>query len=70
MPPDDERRPVDLELKISDLDDWIERLNAQVYRQQLMIDQLAKEVARLSSRWEDSQPHAIRSLRDELPPHY
>lgn len=70
MQTDHERRQIELELKISDLDDWIERLNAQVYRQQLMIDQLTQEVARLSTRWEDSQPHAIRHLRDELPPHY
>ena len=59
-----------LEVKASLCDDWIEELNAQVYRQQLMIEQLQREVARLSGRLDDQGPATFRSLRDELPPHY
>lgn len=63
-------RLANLEIKASLCDDWIEALNAQVYRQQLMIDQLQREVARLSGRLDDQAPAPFRSLRDDLPPHY
>jgi crotonobetainyl-CoA:carnitine CoA-transferase CaiB-like acyl-CoA transferase/uncharacterized coiled-coil protein SlyX len=63
-------RLTQLEIKASFNDDWVEALNAQVYRQQLQIEQLQREVARLSNRLEDSAPSAFRSLRDDLPPHY
>lgn len=69
MPHDDDRL-VRLELKTSDLDDWVERLNEQVYRQQQLIERLQAEVARLSSRLDDTSPASFRSLLDERPPHY
>ena len=63
-------RLVRLELKVSDLDDWVERLNEQLYRQQMVIERLQSEVARLSARLEDAAPAPFRSLLDERPPHY
>jgi len=69
MPHDDDRL-VRLELKTSDLDDWVERLNEQLYRQQQLIERLQAEVARLSSRLDDTSPAPFRSLLDERPPHY
>ncbi len=66
----DQERLTNLELKTIVNDDWIEELNAQVYRQQLQIEQLQRELARLSNRLDDGAPGGIRSLRDELPPHY
>lgn len=70
-PPDSlQDRLTNLEIKASLSDDWIEELNAQVYRQQLMIEQLQREVARLCGRLDDQGPATFRSLRDELPPHY
>ena len=47
-----------------------ERLNEQVYRQQLQIERLQQEVARLAERQAEAAPPGFRSLRDELPPHY
>ncbi|WP_101048774.1 SlyX family protein [Macromonas nakdongensis] len=64
-----EDRLVNLEIKTGLSDDWLERLNEQVYRQQLQIERLQQEVARLTHRLED-QPGTFHSLRDELPPHY
>lgn len=67
---EEQERLTNLEIKASVNDDWIEELNAQVYRQQLQIEQLQRELARLSNRMDDGAPGAFRSLRDELPPHY
>jgi SlyX protein len=49
----------------------LEQLNQLVYQQQLQIDQLAGELARLRLQMQDNaSTPAFRSLRDELPPHY
>ncbi|NIC42987.1 SlyX family protein [Aquabacterium sp. A08] len=63
-------RLTNLEIKASLGDDWLERLNEQVYRQQLQIERLQQEVARLAERQAEAAPPGFRSLRDELPPHY
>lgn len=65
-----EQRLGSLELKSIDLDDWMERLNAQVYRQQQQIDRLQAEVRLLTQRLDTASPPGFRSLRDEIPPHY
>lgn len=65
-----EQRLGSLELKSIDLDDWVERLNAQVYRQQQQIDRLQAEVRLLTQRLDTASPPGFRSLRDEIPPHY
>lgn len=65
-----EQRLTDLEIQISYADDLLDTLNAQVARQQLVIDRLMAEVAELRRRREDEPGPTFRSLRDELPPHY
>lgn len=65
-----EQRLTELEIKFSYADDLLDALNAQVARQQDLIDRLMAEVAELRRRREDEPPGSLRSLRDELPPHY
>jgi len=65
-----EHRLTELEIKASYADDLLEQLNRQVWRQQLQIDQLQRELADLRAQQRDSAAPAFRSLRDELPPHY
>ncbi len=65
------RRLTDLEIKTSFQEDLLEQLNQVVYQQQLKIDQLAEELARLRQQLQDNaSTPTFRSLRDELPPHY
>jgi len=65
------RRLTDLEIKTSFQEDLLEQLNQAVYQQQLKIDQLAEELARLRLQMQNNaSTPAFRSLRDELPPHY
>lgn len=63
-------RLTELEIKASFTEDLLDRLNDIVVRQQAQIDLLLREVAQL--RREQPAPDAmpLRSLRDELPPHY
>ena len=65
-----EDRLAELEIKASFADDLLDRLNEQVYRQQRQIEQLQRELAALRDQWRDNATPALRSLRDELPPHY
>ncbi len=65
-----EQRLTELEIKASYADDLLEQLNRQVWRQQLQIEQLQRELAELRAQQRDSATPAFRSLRDELPPHY
>ena len=62
-------RLTELEIKASFAEDTIDRLNEVIVRQQAQIDALCREVANL--RFEPSaEAPALRSLRDELPPHF
>jgi SlyX protein len=65
-----ERRLTALEIKASYGEDLLDRLNEIVVRQQAQIDQLLREATlwRQQAQAEGAQP--VRSLRDELPPHY
>ncbi|MNV95572.1 hypothetical protein D3C71_1904760 [compost metagenome] len=66
---DIERRLLELEVKSSFADDLLEQLNQIIVRQQQQIDRLLREVADLRQQTpEGAAP--LRSLRDELPPHY
>lgn len=65
-----EQRLIDLEIKLSYAEDTIDRLNEVVVRQQLQLQTLAREVARLHERVDDGSGAVLRSLREELPPHY
>ena len=65
-----DRRLTDLEIKVSFTEDALDRLNDVVVRQQRQIDLLTRELSELRElRASDGAP-AMRSLRDELPPHY
>lgn len=65
-----EPRLAELEIKASFADDLLDQLNELVYRQQLQIEQLQRELATLRGQITDNATPAWRSLRDELPPHY
>jgi SlyX protein len=69
---DVEQRITDLEIKLSFTEDTVEKLNEVVTRQQVQIDRLIRELVELRDRATAAaaEPGGIRSLRDELPPHY
>lgn len=56
-----------LEVKAAFTEDLLDQLNLTIYRQQLQITQLQRELQALRERRPEGTP---RSLRDELPPHY
>ena len=70
LPPDIDKRLMDLEVKAAYAEDLIESLNQVVIRQQQQIDRLLKELAQLRENQPDPSEGGFRSLRDELPPHY
>jgi SlyX protein len=59
----------ELEIKASFAEDLLDQLNLLVYRQQQQIDSLLREVTTLRQQSPEAGG-AVRSLRDELPPHY
>lgn len=67
--PDTDRRLTDLEVKASFTEDLLDQLNQTIFRQQQMIERLARELATLRDQIPEGST-TFRSLRDELPPHY
>ena len=65
-----ERRLTALEIKASYSEDLLDRLNEIVVRQQAQIDRLLREAALWRQQADAEDTPAVRSLRDELPPHY
>ena len=65
-----DRRLTDLEVKACFTEDLVDTLNRLVARQQAQIDLLLREIGQLRQQQPDSDAGAVRSLRDELPPHY
>lgn len=66
-----QRRLDALELKACEAEDLLDELNLTVYRQQQQIDALARQLEALRQQQPDpAGATAVRSLRDELPPHY
>ncbi|MDT7838471.1 SlyX family protein [Aquabacterium sp. OR-4] len=67
-----DHRLTELEIKLSYAEDALDRLNEVIVRQQTQIDALVREVLSLRSQAgsADAGSGAMRSLRDELPPHY
>ncbi|MDO9093815.1 MAG: SlyX family protein [Rubrivivax sp.] len=63
-------RLTELEIKASFAEDTLDRLNDVIVRQQAQIDALVREVAQLRAQSPGDEGPALRSLRDELPPHY
>ena len=71
MNEDTERRLTNLEIKASEAEDTLDRLNDVIVRQQAQIDLLLREVAQLRAQLAQSdEGSTFRSLRDDLPPHY
>jgi SlyX protein len=71
MPSEDvERRLTDLEIKASYTEDTVDRLNEVVVRQQRQIDLLLRQLTELQQQRDGGDMPLVRSLRDELPPHY
>jgi SlyX protein len=69
--PDDlVRRLEELEIKASYAEDLMEQLNTTVFRQQQQIEMLLREVMGLRKQLPEGTTPVLRSLRDELPPHY
>jgi SlyX protein len=64
------RRLEELEIKASYAEDLMEQLNNTVFRQQQQIDLLLREVTGLRRQLPEGTTPMLRSLRDELPPHY
>ena len=65
-----EERLTDLEIKASFAEDLLDRLDQIIIRQQEQIDRLTREVQWLSQQAPPEAATALRSLRDDLPPHY
>lgn len=65
-----EQRLTALEIKACFVDDLVEQLNQIVTRQQDQIDRLQRELRDLRGQLPDDGAAPLRSLRDELPPHY
>jgi SlyX protein len=70
QPIDVEKRLTDLEVKASFTEDLVDHLNQIVANQQHQIDLLLLEVGRLREQGSSGDSEVLRSLRDELPPHY
>ncbi len=65
-----EKRIVALEEKFSFQDHLVDQLNQLVTSQQLIIDQLRKDVLELKLSQTNSGNQGPRTLKDEVPPHY
>ena len=63
-------RVAELELKLLDAEDGLEQLHRTVYRQQQELDRLQRELVALRRHLATLPGGEVRSLRDELPPHY
>lgn len=65
-----ENRIVALEEKFSHQDHLVDQLNKIVTAQQLIIDQLKKDVLDLKISQSSSGNQGTRTLKDDVPPHY
>ncbi len=65
-----EHRLTELEIKASFSEDTLDRLNEIVVQQQRQIDLLTRELIELRQQRSAGDATVVRSLRDELPPHY
>lgn len=64
-----DERITNLEIKLSFTEDLIEKLNETVYKQQLQIEFLYRELKAIKEQASSSGSGAS-SLKDEIPPHY
>ena len=64
------QRLTDLEIKASYTEDLLEQLDKVVVRQQQEIDMLIREVNELRQAPAEASTGGVRSLHDNLPPHF
>jgi SlyX protein len=64
------RRITELEVKAAFTEDLLDTLNETVARQQQQIEALLREVLALRRQAPEEGGAGLRSLRDEIPPHY
>jgi SlyX protein len=67
---DTERRLTELEIKLGFADDLLDQMNQTLFRQQQMIERLARELNELRQQVPDSAGGTFRSPQDDVPPHY
>ncbi|HEX2009343.1 MAG TPA: SlyX family protein [Roseateles sp.] len=65
-----EQRITELEIKASFTEDLVDTLNGIVARQQQQIELLARQLTELKQQGSGEGAVTVRSLREELPPHY
>lgn len=65
-----EHRLTELEIKASFMDDLLDELNRTVVAQQQKIELLVREITRLKEQVPEGGGAVMRSLREEMPPHY
>jgi SlyX protein len=70
QPNDIEQRLTELEIKASFSEDLLDQLNQTIFRQQQQLDQLVRAISQLQQQAPEEGTGGVRSLRDELPPHY
>ncbi len=63
-----EQRLIELEIKASFTEDWLEQLNQTIFKQQEQIEALMRELSQLRRQMPEGDGASL--LRDELPPHY
>lgn len=61
---------IELEIKLSYAEDQIDALNRAIYLQAQQMDRLQLELHAMRQQMQANAPADVRSLRDELPPHY
>jgi SlyX protein len=65
-----EDRIINLEIKFSHHDDFLEQLNQVVTEQQGLIERLQKELSDIKGQMNIGSVDPSRTLRDDVPPHY
>lgn len=66
----DEKRFIDLEMKISHQEYQLEQLSETIYRQQQQMDQLEKKLTLLKQKLEAPQQTLDIGPANDKPPHY
>ncbi len=66
-----DQRLTELEIKASFTEDLLDKLDSVIVRQQQQIDALIREIADLKQQAPvEGGAGSVRSLRDDLPPHF
>jgi SlyX protein len=65
-----EERIINLEIKFSMQDEYMDQLNKIITAQQVLIEKLQKEILELKISQSESPGQNNRSLADDVPPHY